>query len=365
MTHQLFYIVVVLSSQGPTSAPTPSFMGLGFRAGSTESRAYAVSADGSVVAGDSSGGFRWTQGSGIQPIGAGAARAISADGSVIAGSSGGDAIRWTQGTGAVSLGPSTYSGLGISGDGSIVVGNIRHSSSFYEPFRWTQGTGGVGLGHLDGNPPGEWAARAISSDGSVIVGTDWSPIWGTMAFRWTESDGMSQLSGQPTGFKTDEATAVSTNGSVIVGYVRDYSGNILEAYRWTPGGGVQLLGDLPEGDYSSVAWGVSGDGNYVVGDGTVGQYSIDYEAFLWDPIHGMRNLKDLLENEHGLDLTGWTLTSARGISADGNTIVGYGQNPSGQEEAWHAVIPEPAVASLATLGVLLAGLRRRRHRARA
>ena len=87
MHHPLISIAVLLLSQGqsPRSAPTPSFMGLGFRTGSTQSRAYAVSADGSVVAGSSSGGFRWTQGTGIQPIGAGDARDISADGSVIAG----------------------------------------------------------------------------------------------------------------------------------------------------------------------------------------------------------------------------------------------------------------------------------------
>ena len=35
-------------------------------------------------------------------------------------------------------------------------------------------------------------------------------------------------------------------------------------------------------------------------------------------------------------LAGWTLTYARGISADGRTIVGDGMNPCGQPEAWIA-----------------------------
>ncbi|GAH22327.1 unnamed protein product, partial [marine sediment metagenome] len=48
-------------------------------------------------------------------------------------------------------------------------------------------------------------------------------------------------------------------------------------------------------------------------------------------------------NDFGVDLTGWTLRSATGISDDGLTFVGYGLNPSGYQEAWIATIPEPAI----------------------
>jgi hypothetical protein len=50
----------------------------------------------------------------------------------------------------------------------------------------------------------------------------------------------------------------------------------------------------------------------------------------------MRSLKGILTNIYGLDLTGWTLTGASGISDDGKTIVGRGINPDGNEEAWIA-----------------------------
>ncbi|MCH9023676.1 MAG: PEP-CTERM sorting domain-containing protein, partial [Planctomycetes bacterium] len=53
------------------------------------------------------------------------------------------------------------------------------------------------------------------------------------------------------------------------------------------------------------------------------------------------------------------LSQAKGISADGLTIVGWGRNPSGNSEAWIATIPEPATLSLLALGSL-ALLRRRR-----
>jgi hypothetical protein len=82
-------------------------------------------------------------------------------------------------------------------------------------------------------------------------------------------------------------------------------------------------------------------------------------AFIWDAEHGMRNLQDLLVNDYGLDLTGWRLSRARGISADGLTIVGSAYHPNGDVEAWIAHIPEPTMLWLLALGGIVA---LRRHR---
>ena len=82
------------------------------------------------------------------------------------------------------------------------------------------------------------------------------------------------------------------------------------------------------------------------------------EAFIWDTANGIKSLKDVLINDCGLDLTGWTLSAARGISDDGSTIAGYGYNPDGYEEAWIATIPEPATLLFLGLGGLF--LRRKR-----
>ena len=65
-----------------------------------------------------------------------------------------------------------------------------------------------------------------------------------------------------------------------------------------------------------------------------------------------RDLQQVLVSNYGLDLTGWTLTSAYAISADGRTIVGSGSHYYGPEaltEAWIATIPEPS--SMALLGL--------------
>jgi hypothetical protein len=60
------------------------------------------------------------------------------------------------------------------------------------------------------------------------------------------------------------------------------------------------------------------------------------EAFIWDTVNGMRNLRKVLAYDYGLNLAGWILQEARGISADGRTLIGWGLNPSGWGEAWIA-----------------------------
>lgn len=104
---------------------------------------------------------------------------------------------------------------------------------------------------------------------------------------------------------------------------------------------------------------VSADGSVVVGESVVS--TGDAVAFIWDSANGMRNLRDVLMNDFGLDLTGWVLQNPTSISDDGRTIVGWGTDPSGFTEAWIATIPEPGTLSLLGLaGVAL--LRRRRGR---
>lgn len=134
-----------------------------------------------------------------------------------------------------------------------------------------------------------------------------------------------------------------------------------QAVRWDDGV-VTPLGHLPDWVFGGHAFsgnralGVTADGSVIVGcDSVLG----GTKAFLWDEADGMRDLKDVLESDHGFDLTGWTLLSATGISEDGLTIAGYGINPGGDTEAWIAYIPEPASFSLLALGAIGA-LRRQR-----
>ncbi len=74
----------------------------------------------------------------------------------------------------------------------------------------------------------------------------------------------------------------------------------------------------------------------------------------------MQSLQDILTTDHGLDLTGWDLFQAEGISADGRVISGIGTNPSGEFEAWVAMIPEPSTGLLLMAGLLGLAFRQRR-----
>ncbi len=217
----------------------------------------------------------------------------------------------------------------------------------------------VGLGDLVG---GSFKSDAfdVSSDGSVVVGYGYSAS-GLEAFRWASGGGMIGLGDLAGGIFNSSASSTSSDGSIIVGYAHSASGK--EAFRWASGGGMIGLGDLAGGGFDSEAIDVSSDGSLVVGNSLSAS---GYEAFIWDATSGMRSVQDILVNIHGLDLTGWKLTGARGISADGNTIVGFGKNPDGFGEAWvanigtSAAVPEPSTYALIISGVLgLIYMRRR------
>lgn len=185
-----------------------------------------------------------------------------------------------------------------------------------EAFRWTVAGGMLGLGHLPGTTrSSQGIAFGVSGDGSVVVGAS-----GGHAFRWTSAAGLIDLG-------VGTAYGVSDDGSVVVG---DSGG---EAVRWTSPEGLVALGDP-----SSTAYAASADGSIIVGRGSKG-------AFLWDTTHGIRPLRDVLQDQ-GLDLTGWTLSEARDVSADGLTLVGSGINPDGNPEAWIAVLSPQGSAVL-------------------
>ncbi|HVP28588.1 MAG TPA: PEP-CTERM sorting domain-containing protein [Myxococcota bacterium] len=318
----------------------------------------AVSADGSTVVGVSvtdhpnlgEEAFRWTASGGMVGLGflpeenASYANGVSADGSVVVGNTGlsfGEAFRWTASGGMVGLGflPGGVDSqaYGISADASVVVG-----ASGGQAFRWTASSGMVGLGTL---PRGTASnAYGVSADGSVVVGIgDTARNGPVQAFRWTASGGMVGLGFLPGGISS-WATAVSADGSTVVGI--NFSEGIGAAFRWTANDGMVDIGSTL--GVFSAAEAVSGNGSVIVG-----AYEPDNHfrhAFIWDNTHGARDLQQVLTAD-GLDLTGWTLQDALGISADGQTIVGAGIGPDG-EEAWIAVIPEPATGLLVMLSVL-------------
>lgn len=102
---------------------------------------------------------------------------------------------------------------------------------------------------------------------------------------------------------------------------------------------------------------VNEDGSAIVG----ASYSAANvgRAFLWTSTLGMVDLNVYLP-ALGVDLTGWILSDANGISSDGSTIVGTGTF-DGLNRGW-VVAGVPAPTSTMTLSLLgLSAARRREH----
>ncbi len=356
IVRELVVVAVVACSGASGLADEPFFQGLGdLPGGSYSSGAWGVSADGTVAVGPSNSAsgtetFRWENGVmiGLGDLPGGSffsdARAVSANGAVVVGQSSAavylEAFRWTAEGGMVGLGhlfehPSWSDAWGTSVDGSVVVGASTEYSRT-EAFRWENGVM-VGLGDLPGGDFYSWA-MGVTPDASVIVGQA-TAAWTQEAVRW--DDGVITSLGCLPGGGYAGAMAVTPDGSVIVGASNSTDSGYygFEALRWTEAGGMVGLGDLAGGDFLSCAIDVSADGSIIVGYGYTAAGST---AFIWDADNGMRNLRDVLVNEYGLDLTGWILSWANGISADGTTIVGDGTNPDGNDEAWIAHLGSPS-----------------------
>lgn len=314
---------------------------------SISSTAFGISADGRVVVGDSWNAdlnreaFRWTAEAGMAGLGdfpggdfRSTAFGTSADGNVVVGrSTTADverAFRWTAAGGMVGLvgtGPATNSdAIAASMDGSVIVGSRWADISV--AFRWTAGSGMAALNGL--SETNESGAYGVSADGSVVVGYG-ATTNGGEAFRWTVTNGVEWLGDLPGADVSAWASAVSADGQVVVG--GGAATNHSEAFRWTRASGMVPLGVLP-GNLHSQADAVSADGNTVIGFcwDEMGAMT----AFVWTHVGGMQKLADFL-TARGVDMGQWqSLWQAKGISADGRWVCGYGLTTSGTEEAFLA-----------------------------
>jgi probable HAF family extracellular repeat protein len=174
-------------------------------------------------------------------------------------------------------------------------------------------------------------AQGVSSDGTVVCGYSDKAAGGPRAFRWTQAGGMQDIGVMLQG-SVSQANGIGQAGATIVG-----SGNTLGAARafyWTSAGGMQSLGVLPSGVESGAQASGGPGGVAVIG------YSDSFfglQATIWTPAGGLHPVRDLLV-QYGVDMNGWTLNNAYGVSSSGLVVAGTGVSQQGQR-AWIAKLP--------------------------
>jgi uncharacterized membrane protein len=346
-----------------TSLGNATFQGIGdLKGGDFMSRAEGISANGEYVVGASISGVnifnnpvvravRWSEDSGLTNLGNlnpsaffpnASARAISDDGTFATGitSTTGNnmAFTWTPDDGMVAIGgigsPTNFSnGYDVTPDGTQITGTSLAAGFDAGAFVWTEKTGVVGIPM--------WTAVASSNDGQVIAGYYSNPF---RAVVWTQGDEAAVELGSLSGGVQSSAADISGDGRIIVGQAETLpslqGGNpigdfVQQGYIWREETGMVPLATLP-GSTSDAPQAVNADGSIVVG---YSQTPNGNEATIWREGEGVELLSDVLESVYALDLNGWTLQRATGISDDGSAIVGYGINPDGNTEGFIARIP--------------------------
>lgn len=304
-------------------------------------------------------------------------KAVS-DNGVVAGEDLEGAYRWTAEGGYERLPDLDPEGdvsnpFDISADGGTIVG---YSNDL--PVRWTAN----GVEKLSDESGYCWA---VSADGSVIAGVAHIsvPVLGQKAFRWTQDDGLQVLETRISGEFTGNGTAynVSRDGNFVVGQAQTVDG-FDRAVRWLPDGTMEDLAAGIENTFHA-ALDVSADGRFVVGVGKTPEGELRgmlwHEAFGAEELPGFfslaqssaqrisdagtvivgrnsdwhggnvcvwtdgepRTIRDFLETDYGIDLTGWGwIDVPHAMSGDGTKFICEG-DLNGQRVGFLVTLPPP------------------------
>jgi uncharacterized membrane protein len=327
----------VAGVMGCVSGAAAQFFALG-----SGNNSYALSADGTTVAGPTaSGHFRWMQSGGVQPLALPAGsyiRSLSGDGSVVFGqTSPNDAFRLAGGV----LTPyANVSPVEMSRDGQVMsgmsplpgVGAVRWTVSDPTPVPLSVDPSHVAVPH------------AIDADGDVIGG-EYQGLPSTRGMRWTLGGGL-ELFASPSPFTSASAWAVTGDGSIMAGKLGGFGGSA--PFPPGPVGQVEVLPLLAGHTFTHVS-GISGDGHTIVG--TSGS-----QAAVWTG-NTVQSLESYLAGFGITTSPGWFFYGITDISEDGRVLTGNGFF-NGVDQGWVAVVPGPGGLVVLVVGVV--GRRRRR-----
>ncbi len=214
---------------------------------------------------------------------------------------------------------------GVSSDGMTSVGHTTIGTAIIKAFKHiasTYFTLDPYLGHANA------VARAANADGSVVVGFSIDNSANNQAAYWT--DATATLVDTSNDFFLSEATDVSANGLIIVGWGFDNADFIEDAFYHKSGAITNIFTETNRP--ASKATGVSADGDIIVGvktDNFFGPSTM--EGF----IHSVSKNNTITINAAASVLSfhvdGLAFTQLTGISEDGQVAIGYasfGVNPN-------------------------------------
>ncbi len=211
--------------------------------------AWGVNADGSIVVGlawycPGAEGFQWTKQNGIVGLGhptnaSSRATTISNDGSTIVGFYEDPVqgfrrpVRWISGSTDIFLGDIPGEAIGVSTDGSQIVGQAADSTGNGRAFYYTDSGGLVDLGVLSRNNTDQSVAVGVSDNGIVIGASINSFTWSSKPFVWSAKMGLHGVQAAlvshgaviPSGVTLTNVLAISADGTTIVGLWQDASFN--------------------------------------------------------------------------------------------------------------------------------------------
>ena len=293
--------------------------------------ATGLSGDGSVVVGYQLSGIHqnaayWTGGGVVTPlltVTNAAFLGISADGSTMVGNGDNGSplyVPFAYRAGATTLMPvvnPAYDAhaLAANGDGSVIIGYGQNGSNEDRGYVWS-GTNWQTVTAIDPQDPlGGTTVTAISADPTAptIVGFETDHLSHANGFAWRNGARTNLSSGNGVG---STALGISADASTITGFIAPDSSHT-DAAIWN-GPNYATVTDIGNlGGDAALGVAASGDGSVVVGQSSTQGLTMVH-AFRYASGH-MDDLNTLLTSS-GVDLSGKVLSQANAVSADGRYI---------------------------------------------
>jgi uncharacterized membrane protein len=249
-------------------------------------------------------------------------------------------------------GGALYTANAVSASGSFIAGTAPVGSQGLDrAIYWPQGAVAYG-------PPVTLPAPQLSSvrGRCVIEGLGGVPVVAgnlddfntflTQPFVWTPGQTSLQTLPLPSGESSGRAADLNTAGDVLVGPLGD---GVERFGRWLRSGNTWSVTDLGRftGSTTAEPTAVSADGSRIVGSAIIGGSA---QAVIWDQGFGHRRLDALLTSA-GLTLPpGITLLRLDGISDDGLIMYGLAQRTTSEVQTFVVVLPRAAGCGSADLG---------------